>query len=591
MDTSKLAEHVSAEALTNITNWLEQPKYAEYRDELVKMIEDERWQELEDAFFKEAEFGTAGIRGTTGIGSNRINRVTIGGATQAFCEYLAEHESSTKERGIVIAYDTRLTSVEFSRLAASVAAACGFKVYIFAHFRSTPELSFAVRHLNAAGGIVLTASHNPPSDNGFKAYWEDGCQLIAPHDKGVVAKADALTEIHSGDYEKLKQAGSIVEIGGDVDDEYIKTVAATSVGDCRDVSITYSPLHGAGQTNTMPVLQAAGFEDVYPVEAQLVPDGNFPTIPSGKPNPQDPPANDMAVALMHEKGADIAITNDPDADRFGAMVRQGDETIYLSGNQGAAIATDYVLAEMQRRNELTPDHYVVKTIVTTDLMDALAARYGVVCVGNLLVGFKYVGETIREREGSAKKFVIGAEESFGFIKGDYARDKDGASGALMIAEAAAFWKQQGKTLFDRLLELYQEYGYYQEALTDIYYPGADGFERMQAIMAKLRGDTPSHVGDHRITAVQDYSVLQRTDTATGDTSPIDCIQGNVVVLELDGDPRRRITVRPSGTEPKLKVYTMWYEKWHEGDDARQRYEQINTQLQQLGKTLENMLLQ
>lgn len=590
MDAAQLEQHVTDAARHNISRWLDEPKYADYRSELVRMIEEERWKELEDAFFKEAEFGTAGIRGVTGIGSNRINRVTIGSATQAFCEYLKEFDDQLVEKGIVIAYDTRLTSVEFSRYTASVAAANGFKVYIFDTFRSTPELSFAVRQLGCAGGIVLTASHNPPSDNGFKAYWSDGCQLVAPHDKGVVAKAAAVAQIRALDYDEAVQSGQIIEINQTIDDAYVQTVVDTSVSNRRDVSMTYSPLHGAGQTNTLPVLAAAGFTQVYPVEAQLVPDGNFPTIPSGKPNPQDPPANDMAVALMHEKQADIAITNDPDADRFGAMVRHGEETIYLSGNQAAVLATDYVLGELQARGELTDQHYVVKTIVTTDLMDALADHYGVECVGNLLVGFKYIGETIRRREGTGKTFIIGAEESFGFIKGEYARDKDGASGALMIAEAAAKLKAQGKTLFDRLLELYQEHGYFQETLIDIFYPGADGFGRMQAIMEKLRTDTPNTVGTHRVTAVTDYMTLQRVETASGETSPVDCITGNVVVLELDDNPRRRLVVRPSGTESKLKVYTMWYEDYTDGDDIRSRYEQIDRELRELGKTLQDMLL-
>lgn len=591
MNTTKLEQNVSSAALENIQKWLDEPKYADYRDELVTMIEGERWKELEDAFFKVIEFGTAGIRGATGIGSNRINLVTIGSATQALCQYLADYNGESKQKGIVIAYDTRLTSVEFSRYAASVAAANGFKTYIFTTYRSTPELSFAVRHLGCAGGIVLTASHNPPSDNGFKAYWNDGCQLVAPHDHGVVVASQGITEIHTANYDEAVDARDIIEIGKEIDDVYIQTVASTSVSDARDIAIAYSPLHGAGQTNTIPVLRAAGFGRVFPVEAQLVPDGNFPTIPSGKPNPQDPPANDMAVALMHEKHADIAITNDPDADRFGAMIRQGDETIYLSGNQAAVLATDYVLGEMQRRGELTPNHYVVKTIVTTDLISALADRYGVECVDNLLVGFKYVGETIRKREATDKEFVIGAEESFGFIKGDYARDKDGASGALMIAEAAAQLKLQGKTLFDRLLELYREYGYYQESLIDIFYPGADGFQRMSAIMAQLREQPPAEIGEHKVTAVLDYKTLEKTNVATGDTSAIDCIAGNVVVLELDGDSRRRLTVRPSGTEPKLKVYCAWYEPYREGEDTKQRYDQLSHELEALGKELETILLQ
>ncbi len=583
MDTSTLRHNVSSEALGNIEKWLNEPKYAEYREGLEQMIEAERWQELEDAFFKAAEFGTAGIRGVTGIGSNRINRVTIGAATQALCEYLREYDASLVERGIAIAYDTRLTSPELSRYTASVVAGNGFRAHIFDGFRSTPELSFAVRHLGCAAGIVLTASHNPPTDNGFKAYWSDGCQLVAPHDRGVVDKAAAVTALGVMDYDEAVAAGRIVMITPEVDEAYIAAVVATSVGSARDVSIVYSPLHGAGQTNTMPVLEAAGFTEVYPVTEQLVPDGNFPTIPTGKPNPQDQPANDLAVALLHARQADIAITNDPDADRFGVMVRQGQETVYLSGNQAAALATDYVLGAMQTRGELSAAHYVVKTIVTTDLIDALAAHYGVECVHNLLVGFKYVGETIRHRENTGKEFVIGAEESFGFIKGDYARDKDGASGALMIAEYAAQLKTEGLTLFDRLLQLYTQYGFYLEDLIDVNYPGADGFEDMQRIMRGLREQTPASVGEYPVTAVCDYRTLRRTDLTNGESSAIDAVQGDVVVLELAGDHRRRLTVRPSGTEPKIKVYTQWYEA--ADGDARGQYDRLREQLQRLGQTL------
>ncbi|MFZ1812645.1 MAG: phospho-sugar mutase [Candidatus Saccharimonadales bacterium] len=586
---TEITSHVSEQAAANIQQWLQEPKYAEYRPEVVAMIESGKWRELEDAFFKVAEFGTAGIRGVTGVGSNRINRVTIGCATQALCQYMAEHDPALQQRGIVIAYDTRLTSVELSRYAASVVAANGFTAYLFDGFRSTPELSFAVRYMGCAAGIVLTASHNPPSDNGFKAYWSDGCQLIAPHDKGVVEKAAAVTEIQSIDFDEAVRQGRIVMVGEDVDTAYVQTVVGTSVTDERDVAVAYSSLHGAGQTNTLPILRKAGFTQVYAVDAQLVPDGHFPTIPSGKPNPQDPPANDMAVALMHDKHADIAITNDPDADRFGVMVRQGSETIYLSGNQAAMLATDYVLGALQQRGELTPDHYVVKTIVTTDMMDALAAYYGVECVSNLLVGFKYVGQTIREREGTTKQFVIGAEESFGFIKGEYARDKDGASGALMIAEYAAQLKRTGRTLHDRLLELYVQHGYHLEHLIDVAYPGADGFERMQSIMKGLRAQPPTEVGGHEVTAVTDYQTLERTDTKSGEKTQVDGTAGNVVVLELDGDRRRRLTVRPSGTEPKIKVYGMWYEAADVNADALDHYNQLTASLRQLVTSFETMI--
>ncbi len=591
MDTSKLAEHVSAEALTNITNWLEQPKYAEYRDELVKMIEDERWNDLEDAFFKVIEFGTGGRRGTTGVGSNRINRVTVGESAQALCIYAQKSDVTAPQKGIVIACDTRLSSPELSRHCASVCAANGFKTYIFESFRSTPELSFAVRHLGCAAGIVITASHNPPSDNGFKAYWDDGGQLVPPHDKGVLTEADNVTDIHTVDFDKAVRDGRVTIVGQEIDDLYISAVTKEALGTQRNLKIVYSPLHGAGQRNTLPVLRAAGFTDVIPVESQMVPDGNFPTIENGKPNPEEQAANDRAVAEMMSHRADIAITNDPDADRIGVMVRAENQVFYLTGNQSAVLATEYSLRKMQETGTLTNNHYIVKTIVTTDMMAAIAKKYNVTCYGNLLIGFKYVGEVIRKKEQTDELFVIGGEESYGLLKGTYARDKDGAVGALPLAEYAADLKAEGKTLKDRLFELYQEYGLYAERLDTIVCPGAEGFAKMQDTMKKLRGQPPAAVEGHTVTAILDYSTLKRTEIASGAEADIDCINGNVVVLEFDNDERRRLTIRPSGTEPKLKVYSQWFEPVDHESDVENQYTHLVHKLEGLGETLEGILLQ
>ncbi len=579
-------EHLSEAALGNVTDWLEKPKYAEYRDELVQMIEGEKWQALEDAFFKVIEFGTAGRRGTTGIGSNRINRVTVGESAEALCQYMKNIDKSSLEKGIVIAYDTRLSSDELSRYVASVCAANGFKTYRFESFRSTPELSFAVRHLGCAAGTVITASHNPPADNGFKAYWGDGCQLVAPHDKGVLDMANKLQEIHAISYDTGLEQGRIVEIGSEVDEAYVAVAAAQAEGTFRDVSIVYSPLHGAGQRNTLPVLRAAGFNDVRTVDEQMVPDGSFPTIPSGKPNPEEAPANQMAVDKMLEEKADIAITNDPDADRVGVMARRGESVVYFSGNQASALAAEYVLKTMQNKGTLTPEHYTVKTIVTTDLHDAIAANYGVKCYGNLLVGFKYIGELIRNKEGSGEKFVMGSEESFGMLKGDYARDKDGATGALPLAEYAAELKEQGRTLWDAMLDLYRKYGLYVESLENIMFPGAKGFDDMKHIMQSLRDTPPSQIAGHTVSAVLDYGTLERKDVVNNTTSPVDCLTGNVVVLEFDGDRRRRITIRPSGTEPKIKIYAQWYEE--AGDDVASQYKVAQTELINLTRAFDNL---
>lgn len=553
-----LNEHLSPGAVKNVQDWLTGAKYADYKPELEQMIADQRWKDLEDAFFKVIEFGTAGRRGTTGIGSNRINRVTIGESAQALCHYSQSIDPDAPTKGVVIACDTRLSSPELSQYTAQVCAANGFKTYIFDSFRSTPELSFAVRHLGCAVGIVISASHNPPADNGFKAYWNDGAQLVAPHDKGVLAVAAEIAEIHSlTDFDEAVRNGQITIIDPSVDSIYIDTVVAQAEGTARDIKIVYSPLHGAGQTNTLPVLRRAGFMQISPVEQQMVPDGNFPTVKDFKPNPEERSANDMAVQQMFAEGADIAITNDPDADRLGIMVRRGAEVVYLSGNQTVALAADYVLSKLQAKGILTPRHYLVKNIVTTEMLGSIARKYNVNCYDNILIGFKYIGEIIRLKENTDETFVLGGEESFGLLKGDYARDKDGASGALPVAEYAAELKLENKTLWDRLMELYNEHGLILEGMATMVCPGAEGFTQMQDIMTSFRSSPPEQVAGQKITAALDYQTLKKTDLATGQVSDIDCINGNVLVFEF-GDRRRRVTIRPSGTEPKLKLYVQWY---------------------------------
>lgn len=579
MDTTELLRgNVSAAAEQNIIRWLKEEKYAEYADELRQMIADGKWGELEDAFFKVIEFGTGGRRGVTGIGSNRINKVTIGESAQALCEYAKSFDETAPQKGIVIACDTRLTSDELSKYAASVCAANGFTTYLFDGFRATPELSFAVRHLGAAAGIVISASHNPPADNGFKAYWNDGAQIVAPHDKGVLAAAEHITTIHTCEFTAAVDEGKIQLIGEAVDEAYYAAVLSEALGDTRQLNITYSPLHGAGQRSVLPVLQKAGFT-VQAVEAQMVPDGNFPTVPGGKANPEEKAANEQAVQQMLQTNSDIAITNDPDADRIGVVVNQHGEAVYLNGNQSAVLAADFALQQLQARGELTPQHYLAKTIVTTDMLSAIAASYGAAMYTNMLVGFKYIGELIRQKESTNEVFVLGGEESYGLLKGSYARDKDGSVGALLLAEYAAMLKQAGKTLYDRLLELYGEHGIYQESLATIQLPGADGFKRMQAIMQALRTNPPHVLAGYEVSVVRDYASLQARDMQTGDTTAIDCKQGDVIVFEL-GDSRRRVTVRPSGTEPKLKLYVQWFEAIDTTDTQTiaQRYQQLQREL-------------
>lgn len=583
---SDYREHLSEAAAQNVTAWLTEPKYAEYKAELEQLIADERWRDIEDAFFKDIEFGTAGRRGATGIGTNRINRVTIGESTQALCEYSLEADPHAADKGIVIACDTRLSSPELSQYAACVAAANGFKTYIFESFRPTPELSFAIRELGTATGIVISASHNPPADNGFKAYWSDGAQLVPPHDHGVIDTGKKIQKINAlPDYDAAVAEGKIIEIGDDIDEKYIQAVLNEAMGTERDLTVAYSPLHGAGQRNTLPVLERAGFT-VLREDEQMEPDGHFPTIEDGRANPEKKPANDRVVALMLAEGADIAVSNDPDADRLGIIVRQGDRPIYLSGNQTAALVTDYTLQKLHERGELSDKHYIAKTIVTTDLLQAVADKYDVECVGNLHVGFRWVCEVINQREAQGGVFVTGSEESFGLMKGSYTRDKDGAV-ALLIAEYAAELKQQGKTLYDRLLELFKEHGMHVETLQTMTCEGVQGFANMQKIMASIRSEPVSRAGLYQATATLDYKSLKRIDIESGETTDIDCIPGNVCVVEF-GDPRCRVTIRPSGTEPILKFYVQWY-------DADRRteadYNELVTELEAMIRELEGVLLE
>lgn len=578
-------EHVSAEAARNIEAWLTEPKYGEYRDELEQMIENEEWEALEDAFFAKITFGTAGIRGKVGLGSNRINQVLLGQATQGLCQYVQSVDADAPKKGIVIACDTRISSPELVDYVARVCAANGYKTYIFDGFRSTPQLSFSVRHLGCAAGIVVSASHNPPADNGFKAYWNDGGQLVAPHDKGVVDCAHAVEVINVLDSVELGVAdGMIVRLDQAADDAYVARVAQESLtqGE-RSLSIVYSPLHGAGQTNTLPVLKAAGFTDIRTVDDQMVPDGHFPTIPDGKANPQAKPANAMAVALLEESAADIAITNDPDADRFGIMVRHNNQTQYLNGNQSLVLAADYVLSAMHKKGELpNAAKFITKTIVTTDMLEPIAQKYGATLYGNLLVGFKYIGELATKKATQGEQFILGGEESYGFLKGDYARDKDGAVGALCLAEYADTLKQQGKTLYDRMLELYAEYGVYHDLLTAVSCAGASGFKQMQTIMQSLRDTPPKEIAGYKIAAVRDYQSGIRT-TNDGVQEEIDCIRGNVIMLEFE-DTRRKLTIRPSGTEPIIKLYAQWYESVD--GDAQDTFDAVCNTLETLSRAFE-----
>lgn len=540
-------DKLSPAAAANVKKWLTEKKYQEYRAEIQKLIEAQDWKTLNDNFWQVIPFGTGGRRGTVGVGSNRINKATLGESAQGFADYVEKTIPNAKERGIVIAYDTRLTSHEFSQFVASVLTANDFKVYLFDNFRPTPELSFAVRHLKAAAGVVVSASHNPASDNGFKAYWEDGGQIVPPHDQNIIGIASLVEEIKTSNFEDAVKLGKVKMIGKEVDDAYIQAVTDESLSPSRSATIVYSPLHGTGQVSVLPVLQKAGFKNVTLVEEQMSPDGNFPNIANHIPNPELPETAQAATALAEETGADIAVTTDPDADRLGLVARDRDGKYQLlNGNQIAALIGFHVLEQMKAQEKLTPKHFLVRTIVTTDFLDSLAQDYGVKIYNHILIGFKYVAELIRHHEDEGDEiFLFGGEESHGILKGSYTRDKDAAVAALLISELASVLKDEGKTLIDQLNDLYRKHGLFWEKLTSIFYEGAEGGAKMDHIMKSLRKSPPAELAGVPVTSVVDRLNPKHADIG----------QGDVLIFNLSEDNHTRVTIRPSGTEPKVKIYT------------------------------------
>ena len=542
-----MQEHLSESAYQNLQKWLTEPRFAEFKPEIEALVTSENWQALEDAFFMDIEFGTAGMRGIVGVGPNRINDVPVGAAAQGLAQFLLKKSAESATQGVVIAYDTRNSSRQLAELTARVIVGNGLTAYLFESFRATPELSFAVRYLQAAAGVVISASHNPPEYNGFKAYANYGGQLVAPDDRGVMDQVHAVTEIKMGDLAQVKM------IGEEVDQAYFDAVINGQAISDPQLSIVYSPLHGAGQTSVLPVLRQLGFQ-VSTVEAQMTPDGNFPNVVNHKPNPEEPGANTLATEQMLADNADIAITTDPDADRLSVIINHRGKVIALDGNQSATLIMNYVM-----KNADPTDAYVCKTIVTTDFITAIAQKYGIKMYDDMLIGFKFIGELIEEKTPLGERFLAGGEESYGVLVGTHARDKDAASGALVIAKYADELKKAGKTLYDELLSLYEEFGVYQEGLATAEFTGAVGFNKMKQLMNDLRENPLQELGGLPVTAVLDYNTLIKTDLATGVQTPFSCRQkGNVLVYEF-GDERNRLTIRPSGTEPKIKLYLKRYE--------------------------------
>ena len=552
---------LSEEAAARVVHWLVQPAYADFRAEILDLIEDEHLIELEDAFRKQIEFGTGGIRGKMGPGPNRINLRTVGEAAQGLARYILKAGGPNGAgRGAVIAHDTRHNSNRFARQTAAILAGNGVFAHLFNGFRATPELSFAVRETGAVAGVVISASHNPPSDNGFKAYWSDGGQVVPPHDRNIMDQVQAVTTIKTCDFDAAVKAGLIRIVDAEIDIPYHNKLAGLTLSGERDVRILYTPLHGVGATSVVPALKKLGYRDLHLIEAQAVPDGDFPTVRGGIANPEDPRVFTLAIRKAAEIDADIVIASDPDADRLGCALPHPEkgwdappESLALNGNQIGALLCHYMLQQKRDRDDLPPRGLVAKTIVTTDLTGLIARAFGVEVVDNLLVGFKYIGEVI-EKHASNAEFIFGAEESHGYLAGSFVRDKDAAAAAVLLSACAARLKARGRTLRDYLDDIYREYGYFREIQKSAVREGAEGSREIARIMEGLRTCPPAEIGGHPIVEIIDRQTGQAHTLHTGATRRVEGAKGNVIAFTFTRAGYTRVTARPSGTEPKIKYY-------------------------------------
>ena len=522
-------------------SWLSDEYDAQTRERVRYLIDNDR-KELEESFYRHLEFGTGGLRGIMGVGTNRMNKYTVGMATQGVANYMKANFKNLDKIKVAISYDCRNNSREFAQITANVFAANGFRVYLFDSLRPTPELSYTIRHFGCQGGVMITASHNPKEYNGYKAYWEDGAQVTSPHDTNII---DQVLKITSPAQVLFScENPDIVTIGEDVDKAYLKDISTLflspeSVKRHQDLKIVYTPLHGTGVKLVPEALEMIGFRNIYKVEEQCVNDGNFPTVKS--PNPEESSALEMAVRLAEEKGADIVMATDPDADRLGIAVRDNENRIVLlNGNQTATLLTYYLLRRWKDLGKLNENTYMVKTIVTTELLAVMAKRFGVKMY-NVLTGFKYIAQVIRENEGKGT-FIGGGEESYGYNAGEFVRDKDAVVASCLVAECAAWAADSGKTLYALLQDIYKEFGYYKEALVSVTKQGKSGLEEIQNIMKRYRETPPSEVAGSKVVKIIDYNKPEETGLPKSN------------VLQFYGEDGTVVSVRPSGTEPKIKFY-------------------------------------
>ena len=538
--------------------WLSDPYFDEAtKEELRGIAEDDN--EIKERFYKDLEFGTAGLRGIIGAGTNRMNIYTVRKATQGLANYIISKDGQKK--GVAIAYDSRRMSPEFADEAALCLAANGIKAYVFESLRPTPELSYAVRSLGCIAGINITASHNPPEYNGYKVYWEDGAQITPPHDKGIMDEVKAVTDyntVKTMGIEEAKSAGMYEVIGAAVDDGYIAELkkqvihqdSIDAVG--KELKIVYSPLHGTGNIPARRILKELGFENVYVVKEQELPDGEFPTV--SYPNPEAKEAFELGLKLAKEVDADLVLATDPDADRLGVYVKDAKSGEYkvLTGNMSGCLLADYEIGQRKAIKGLPDDGYLIKTIVTSNLADAIARGYDIGLI-EVLTGFKFIGQQILGFETTGKgSYLFGFEESFGCLIGTHARDKDAIVATMALCEAAAYYKTQGKTLWDAMVDMYDKYGYYKDDIQSITLKGIEGLQKIQEILETLRRNPPAEVGGYQVVKARDYQAETIRDIATGEVTGTGLPKSNVLYYDLTDDAW--LCVRPSGTEPKVKFY-------------------------------------
>nr|WP_106789536.1 phospho-sugar mutase [Massilistercora timonensis] len=538
--------------------WLSNPYFDEATKEELRAIAGDEG-EIKERFYKDLEFGTAGLRGVIGAGTNRLNIYTVRKATQGLANYICKNNG--QDKGVAIAYDSRRMSPEFADEAALCLAANGIKAYVFESLRPTPELSYAVRSLGCIAGINITASHNPPEYNGYKVYWEDGAQITPPHDKGIMDEVRAVTDyntVKTMDLAQAKAAGRYQTIGAEVDDGYISELkkqvihqdAIDAVG--SELKIVYSPLHGTGNIPARRILRELGFKNVYVVKEQELPDGDFPTV--SYPNPEAKEAFELGLGLAKEVDADLVLATDPDADRLGVYVKDSKTGEYkeLTGNMSGCLLADYEIGQRKELYGLPEDGYLIKTIVTSNMADAIAKSYGVGLI-EVLTGFKYIGQQILGFETTGKgHYLFGFEESYGCLIGTHARDKDAIVATMALCEAAAYYKTKGKTLWDAMVDMYEKYGYYKDAIQSITLKGIEGLQKIQEILETLRKNPPMEVGGYKVVKARDYQADTIRDIATGEVTSTGLPSSNVLYYDLTDDAW--LCVRPSGTEPKVKFY-------------------------------------